>query len=437
MTSAATDRRLEQARQHAAAGRLARAETIFRQVLRAEPSCATAWMDWAALLHDSGRLQEACAAYERLTNLRPDLPEAHYNHGTLLAELGHDELAIVALTRAVELAPDGQEAHNNLGLLYRKRGDRERALESFQRASADTAMLAALVNLGTTLLELGRSDEAVSACERAVAAYPQSGAAYFHLGLAQEATGNAEAAIASFQEAVRLDPGVEQWRFHLAARTGQAPPAAAPAEYVAALFDRYAERFDEHLVERLGYQTPQRLTEAIVAAGASSGLNILDLGCGTGLAGVCLKPLARRLVGVDLSPQMIEEATKRDLYDELSVAEITDFLARQREDFDLVVAADVFVYVGDLAETIRLATLVLRPGGLLAFSTEAHDGEGYKLLPGRRFAHSLEYLQEVSRGHGLVEVSSTRTVLRRELGADVVGWLVVLRRAACEPEARW
>jgi predicted TPR repeat methyltransferase len=155
---------------------------------------------------------------------------------------------------------------------------------------------------------------------------------------------------------------------------------------------------------------------------------MLDLGCGTGLAGTAFRPLTDRLVGVDLSPAMIAKAQGKGIYDRTAVAGFADFLAAAfaaREHYDLVLAADVFVYVNDLAPLIAGIAKILAPSGVLAFTAEAHSGTGVKLLPTLRFAHGEDYLRALLSASGLAVESLTKTSVRSEKGAPVDGLVVV------------
>jgi predicted TPR repeat methyltransferase len=202
---------------------------------------------------------------------------------------------------------------------------------------------------------------------------------------------------------------------------------------VASLFDHYADTFDRHLLGTLGYRGPQLLHDAVVAAGVAAGpLDIADLGCGTGLCGPLFKPMARTLVGVDLSSRMVHQARERKVYDELFVEELTEFLAARAKRFDLAVAADVLSYFGDLSGVLAAASQALREGGLFAFTLEKHDGPGHVLNPTRRYAHSIEYVRSVLLSAKLREVSAEEEVLRTQNKRDVPGWVVVLQRAAID-----
>jgi predicted TPR repeat methyltransferase len=157
-------------------------------------------------------------------------------------------------------------------------------------------------------------------------------------------------------------------------------------------------------------------------------LDVLDLGCGTGLCGPLLRPLARTLVGVDLSPKMLAKARERGGYDELVCAELAAYLAGQPQRFDVGVAADVFVYIGDLVDVFTGMCTVLRSGGLFGFSVEAGGETDFVLQPTHRFAHSLGYLRRLADAHEFAIASVESRVIRKDRDTDVSGHLVVMRR---------
>src|SRR2546423_15581851 len=192
---------------------------------------------------------------------------------------------------------------------------------------------------------------------------PEFASAWFALGEAREALGDREGARAAFARAQAADPQDRHGAALHLARLGAAEPATAALHgYVRTLFDQYAPRFDRALAD-LNYAAPAMLRDAVTAHGTRFG-SMLDLGCGTGLAGAAFRPHVDWLVGVDLSAKMIEMARKKGIYDRLTVADIAQYLAEQRANnaaFHLVIAADVFAYVADFAETCRAVAGVLAP----------------------------------------------------------------------------
>jgi predicted TPR repeat methyltransferase len=215
------------------------------------------------------------------------------------------------------------------------------------------------------------------------------------------------------------------------------PTETMSQAYVRALFDRYAERFDEDLTIRLKYQAPQVLrtmVDQIRGGGADKPalLDILDVGCGTGLAGVAFRSLAGRLHGSDLAPRMVEKARQRGVYDYLEVADLGEGIARTLAAWDLVVAADVLVYVGDLAPAMRAAALGLRPGGLFCASVEQGvekgGGDGFALGPARRYTHSPAYIRRTAAEAGLDLIVLEEAIPRWEKGQPVSGLVFAARR---------
>ena len=164
--------------------------------------------------------------------------------------------------------------------------------------------------------------------------------------------------------------------------------------------------------------------------------SMLDLGCGTGLGGTAFRPFIDWLVGVDLSPAMIAQATTKGLYDRLVNATLAEFLADEGGDkgiYHLVLAADVFVYVNDLAPIIAGIARVLAPDSLLAFTVETHAGDGVKLLPTLRYAHSEGYVRAVLGAAGLVPAHLAKAAVRSEKGVPVSSLVVVAQPSTTMP----
>src|SRR4051812_23660663 len=238
---------------------------------------------------------------------------------------------------------------------------------------------------------------------QAVELSPGFASAWFALGETREALDDREGARAAFARALAADPQDRHGAaLHLARLGGADPATAALHGYVRTLFDQYAPRFDRAL-EDLNYSAPAMLRDAVTAHGARFG-TMLDLGCGTGLAGAALRPHVDWLVGVDLSSKMIEQARKKGLYDRLAVADIAQHLAEQRAQnaaFHLVTAADVFAYVADLHAVCRAVSDVLAPGALFGFTVETHAGEGAIVGAKMRYAHSAEFVRTAIADAGL------------------------------------
>jgi predicted TPR repeat methyltransferase len=201
--------------------------------------------------------------------------------------------------------------------------------------------------------------------------------------------------------------------------------------YVRRLFDQHAPQFDRALIERLDYRAPELLLAAVrSSSGVSPRLgSVLDLGCGTGLGGAALRPYCDWLVGVDVSPGMIEQAKAKGLYDRLLVADILPFLVDEAgASHHLVLAADVFVYCNDLRPIAKSVAGVLMPGGLFTFTVETHEGAGVRLQDSLRYAHGEDHLREAVAAAGLELLRLDHASTRSEKGEPVPGLLAVARR---------
>jgi predicted TPR repeat methyltransferase len=269
-----------------------------------------------------------------------------------------------------------------------------------------------------------------------VAMAPDFAAGWLLLGRAEHALGHSDAAAEAFRRALALDPddvlGAGLWL----AQMGEigALGAMTPA-YVQALFDGYAVRFERHLVQSLGYRGPALLHDAVRRARSRQLRNFhfasaLDLGCGTGLAGEAFRPQCVSLAGVDLSPEMVRKAARKRLYDTLDTGDAVEWLSgRPAGSADLVIAADVMIYIGDLAPVFAAAARALGEHGLFALTVQAHAGEGVVLGADARYAHGAPYLQAVSAQAGFDPVIIEDGSIRQDRGVDVPGLVLVLSKA--------
>ncbi len=263
-----------------------------------------------------------------------------------------------------------------------------------------------------------------------IEAAPRWAPAHAALGDALAKMGKNAAAAQAYAQAAALDlDGVLGADLKRAALGADAAPPSAPAAYVRALFDEYAPRFESHLREALAYRGPEILMDALARVRSPRFARVLDLGCGSGLMARPLRDCADHIAGVDLSPAMVELARRTGLYDNAETGDVTAFLSAQAPaSCDLVIAADVFVYIGDLAPVFAAAARALSSGGLLAFTVQKGAGADWALGADLRYGHRRQYLLALATEHGfapaLIEDASTR----RDAGADVPGLVGVLVR---------
>lgn len=255
--------------------------------------------------------------------------------------------------------------------------------------------------------------------------------AWFTLGGIREELGEPAAAAEAFRAAQASDPDDRHGAGLRLMRLGAAPVTGMPQAYVQSLFDQYAPRFESSLVGDLGYRGPALLFKAVLAVRAAAKKpaffkRAIDLGCGTGLAATAFAKEVDHFIGVDLSPRMIEKSRATGVYAELEVADMLQGLrGRPDASADLVLAADAMVYVADLAPMLVEAARVLASGGLLAFTTETHGGEGVILGEGLRYAHAAEYVRAAVVAAGLTLSRLEDHSARNEDNVPVPGLVVV------------
>ena len=432
---------------------------------RLDPEQAAPRLRLADALMGLGRANEAIPQYVAILTHHPDHAEAHARLGTLYLNAGDNQRAADHCALALAINPGWPSVLNNLGLALGRLGRLEDAAQRHEEAvAAEPHMAGFRVNLAMALKAKGDLGVAREQAAQAVADAPELMEGWLAAGLiAKDAGAVADAALA-FARAADLDPELASARFCLAealrglgqnaeaaeqyraclaldpddehgaalglALTGaEAAPERAPSAYVRQLFDDAAQDFDRALVDGLDYRAPQLLGLALAdALGERRDLDVADLGCGTGLAGPVLRPWARRLDGIDLSPAMLELAAKRGLYDSLTEGDILAF-AQDGRSYDLVVAADVLVYLGDLAAVMRAVAAGLTPRGLFAFTVERADPSiEWRLGEKSRYAHGEPYIRRSAEAVGLRVRACDPASTRSEAGQPVPGLIILLEK---------
>ncbi len=415
---------------HYARGEFAAATEQVRRAVAVAPQSAVYHFNLGNILRDAGESSAALAAYRQAVALQPDEADYHNNLGLLLEETGALDDATASYRSAVEHAPVDATPWVNLAAALQQQGQVEEATQCYCRAlQLEPRHAQALNNLGGLLQAAGDYAAASRCYLEAVQAAPELAEAHRNYGGMLEAAGDSEGALRHYTEALRLKPDYAEVAYVLAALRGTAAPVSAPGEYVAALFDQYADGFDEHLTGVLGYRTPAMLRALYDRCATGHVREVFDLGCGTGLAGMAFRDLAAHLAGVDLSPRMVEKARERDIYHALEIGDVVAALQRRPGSWDLLLAADVLVYIGDLGPVFAAARSALRPGGWLLFSVERGDAECFVLREAGRYAHSAAYVREMAGSNGFAVRAEEAAVLRQNLGVDVPGWLYALQLA--------
>jgi predicted TPR repeat methyltransferase len=406
------------------------AAVAYQRILARDPHNVDALHFFGLLEHQRGRSELGLELMNRAIARCPDHADFLSNRGNVLKLLGRLELAEQDFRHVLSLDPNHTNALNNLGTVLRERGEFEEAVELYRKAIAlDPSHADAYRNLGNALGSLNRFEEALDAHREALRLRPNRGDSYRHLAGMYYALGRIDAAADLYRQWLALEPGHPVPTHMLAACTGVDVPARASNDYVRASFDQFAASFDRALL-RLEYRAPQLVGEALsdIMGPEAMQLDILDAGCGTGLLADVIRPVARRLVGVDLSPQMIERARSRNSYDELHVSELGEFCRSRPRQYDAIVSADTLVYFGALEEVLDAMARALRLSGHLVFTVEqlaqTTGAGGFRIQPHGRYQHSAGYLEHTLGQAGFLAVHLQSVQLRKEAGKWVDGLLV-------------
>ncbi len=378
-------------------GQVDEAIILFRQVLKQISGHVPSLYNMARALQLKGKHDEAETCYMQLTRLAPDFFNAWNNLGLIYRETGRLMQAEKALRKALALAPEHPPCLNNLAVVLEGLRRLDEAKLLFEKAvSIDGQYLSARFNLGCLLFRLGEFQEAEK-----------------HL---------------SWVLSVKEDEPTA--RFLLQSMGKLAPPRRAPTGYLKKTFDDWAGQFEHRLVNELAYETPQRLFE-LLAPYLGNSLEVLDLGCGTGLGAELYRPFASFLAGMDCSAKMLQKAKEKRLYDALYQHDIEKKWPTNRK-FHLIYSADCLCYFGDLNTVLKRVKLGLLPEGTFGFSVEKALGDentqgGYVLRKTGRYAHTAPYIENSLKKAGLRPIKKIEIDLRKEANDWIKGLLFVAR----------
>lgn len=412
------------------AGRLSQAEKGYKKLIKRKPEWGQPMSALGLLYLDKNLMDKAVYLFEKAVRLNPPDLSACYQLGRLKQLENDHQAAIPLYKKMLEQNPALGLVLNNLGVAYRETGRPDDAMASFSLAVQHAPDLAqAWNNFGVALDEHKKTDKALKAYRKATQLKPDYISPHLNIGIILQNSKQFEQAKSHYQKVLDIDPENKIAQFMLKSISGgDNLPDAAPVEHVRNIFNQCAKDFEAILVEELEYKTPELIFE-MVRPHLGKNLQILDLGCGTGLGAQLYKPFSQNLFGVDVSENMLEKAAQKKVYTTLKVFDILgpwQFAVK----FDLIYSSDVFVYLGNLDPVIRSATAFLVPGGLIAFSVESleDDMKNFKLYPSGRYAHSQTYIQTCLDRHGLKQLAFDSTVIRKQSGKPVKGFLVVAQK---------
>lgn len=452
--------RTRKAQMIGARGKYAEAVEILKDVTKAEPSPLEAWLLLGNMYGILGQEAAMAATYRELRQFYADPIVDEYEAMGLIT-LRRWEKARVLLEKLLEQQPHNPRALTGMAKVVQEKGDQAQATVYLNRALACGPIPATYYLLSVQAYQNEQLEEAFKLLNKAIEGEP--GNVDYRMLMASIAQGlgtaadvenqlrivlqqnpdhvPAMAALAGIlsptgrhEEAKQLaervlarDPNHVSAKHLYQALCGVTPETTAP-EYVAELFDAYASNFEHHLVEKLGYHVPSYLRQMVQELRPEwKSVSLFDMGCGTGLMAQELKDMTARRVGVDLSPKMIEQAEKKGLYEKAYVGDAVESLKKDPSSYELIIAADVLVYIGALEKLFAAAKSHLAAEGLFMFSIEiGEDNHDYTLRPSGRYAHSARYVERLAAEHGFTIAAKKETPLRREAKGQLNAMLYAL-----------
>jgi predicted TPR repeat methyltransferase len=366
---------------------------------------------------------EAHASFVRALDYAPGRPSIELNLGVTLVRLGRFLEAIPVLEQALLSESNSIDGWTALALALGEASQWTRCAQACEKLfTMSVGQLSLFLLHARSLASVGQLEAAIATYQKALILDNSCAEAWYQLANLQRETGDDKNAFVSYHKALASGADAELVNYMLAALNKSSVVLQPPRSYVQNLFDQYANDFEEHLVGQLGYCGHTVLIEQLPLICPRRFESVLDLGCGTGLCAPMLRPRSMHLTGVDLAPAMIEKSKQTALYDDLLVADVHDYLRSTSKQFDLVVAADVFIYVGELESLFSLLKQRMKAGAWLAFTVELPtDGSALQLMPSLRYAHSVQYVQALAQRHGFQVVSEKQAPIRVHNGLPMLG----------------
>lgn len=359
------------------------------------------------------------------------------------------DIAEAAFLDVLSLLPEHADARTNLGVIALKKEQPQQAITYFSEALGfDETHENARNNLAATFIHHRRFENACTHYNILLEQHPDNAEYRYNAGVAEMALGHLEPARKHFntvlqqnpkhhaaltnlasiasrlnqtEDAVRLltrahdaNPEDTSSQFMLDALTQKSAQRAPSLTYTKNLFDNYALYYEKHMTEGLNYAVPQKIAQVLHQLIPSLSIKkTLDLGCGTGLSGIILRELSTHLTGVDLSREMLEEAHKKAIYDELIEGDGLGFLKQNKTQFELIVAADVLPYFGELDNLFKAVKASLLPQGFFLFTHEITDKADWYLQTTARFAHNPRYIEVLAEQYAL-NIKHESTLIARK-----------------------
>ena len=410
------------------------AESFYKRALKYDAMHLDANYLLGTLYAEQRELAKALKFLRLAAEINPRSHMIQNNLGNIYQLSGQFDNAIACYQRALSAEPNMPEVHNNLGNIYKNQEQFVEAEACYRRALLlRPDFVEVYCNLGGVLRSLKKFQEAIDNYRKAAGLSPGFKAAYEGLGICYAELGERDQAITSFNRYLELDPSDNsEVKLRLAQLNAAEIPKRYPAAVMLATYEKKAKNWDADIQrpgkEFLGPKHVREMLEQLKLPQARQ-LDVLDIGCGTGVCGEYLRGYAKHLEGVDLSPQMLAQAQKKKYYDRLECADAISYMQGNHRNFDLIIASGVLILFGDLLPVFQAAAQLLKPAGVFVFTLYRSESDPVIVRHNLHFAHSEPYVREKAEAANLQMVSLEQKVHEYDLDEPQPGWIVALRKA--------
>lgn len=435
----------------------------YYQALKQHPDCAVLHFNLGLLFLKHKELHAAKTQFKNVLALQEDHLKAHFYLGILHLDANSLEEAKVAFLRVLELNKNDVESLNNLGVIALKNNLGQLAIDYFTKVlTIDNNHIEARNNLAATFMHYDRFENALMHYDVLLKQDPLNIEYLYNSGVAQMTLGHLDEAIANFssilqqqpkycaalqnlasiyirleqrkkaqkylEQAVAVNPHDASSQHMLRAITGdQTNPETCP-QYAANLFNNYALYYDQHVSQQLAYALPQHIKRILGQLNIIDIEKALDLGCGTGLCGEVLCNITKKLHGIDIAPKMLEQAKKKHIYGQLTQADLLEFIQQDYQHYQLILAADVLPYIGDLENLLKNINHRLTMQGYFIFTVEISENKPWQLLISGRFSHQKDYIEALLNKYKFIIVHKEQVIARLQNKQPVPELIYVVQK---------
>ena len=407
-----------------------KASEILTTAICLYPTDETLYLNQGQLFEINKNWHMSLASYDHAIELKPDYAEAFNNRAIVLKELKRLDDSLGSYKRAIELNPNYVEAYYNRGNALNENNYLVEALNSYDKAiEIKNDYAEAYYNRGIVLYKLKRMDDALASYDKAIELKPDYSEAYYNRGILLQLLERYKEAITSYSISLSINPISTKAKYSLASLGVGDLPIIMPRELVISIFNNYSDNFDNHLIS-LNYHAPTVLFHQLNRNIKTDFkvTKLLDLGCGTGLSGEAFKNITDTLIGVDLSQGMLTKAFSRGIYEKLYCSDILEFLKLVIEKFNLIVCADVFIYIGDLSDLFDEIKERLEYKGYCSFTIENSESKTYELKNTGRYGHGVDYIKQLSKFYDLRIIDIQQFNLRKDKGGYISGSAILMQK---------